>query len=181
MDDVTIRWARPGLSDSDRQRSLAALSPRELDRLTVERDPDGFLQGRLMLRDLAVELGVANPIVDATCPDCGGPHGAPRIRDSNLRVSLSRCAGAVVVAGTLGRGIGVDVELAGADAAGVGSIARWTTIEAVLKADGRGLRVDPDAVTIDGDIAWVRGSVIRYRILTGELDPGLEVRVAVEL
>ena len=168
------------MSDTDRQRALAGLSPRELDRLSAEGDKDAFLQGRLMLRDLARELGVPNPIIDATCPDCGGAHGAPVVRDSELRVTLSRCAEALVVAGTRGRGIGVDVELAGADVAGVGSIARWTSVEAVLKADGRGLRVDPDAVTIDGDVAEISGSVIRYRILTPELDPRLEVRIAVE-
>jgi len=178
---VTIRWARPALSDSDRQRALAALSPRELDRLTGEADRDTFLQGRLMLRDLAAELGEPRAVIDAICSDCGGPHGAPVVRDSELRVTLSRCAEAVVVAGMRGRAIGIDVELAGADAAGVGSIARWTSVEAVLKADGRGLRVDPDAVTIDGDIAEISGSVIRYRIETIELDPRLEVRIAIEL
>lgn len=40
---------------------------------------------------------------------------------------------------------------------------RWTQVEAVLKADGRGLRVDPEQVLISGCAALVDGPV-RYQL-----------------
>lgn len=40
---------------------------------------------------------------------------------------------------------------------------RWTQVEAVLKADGRGLRVDPEQVLISGSVARVDGPV-RYQL-----------------
>jgi phosphopantetheinyl transferase len=42
------------------------------------------------------------------------------------------------------------------------ALRRWTVIEAVLKADGRGLRVPPDAVRVGLLRAWLEGR--RYRV-----------------
>ncbi|PZQ91913.1 MAG: 4-phosphopantetheinyl transferase [Leifsonia xyli] len=154
-------------------------------------DPaERMLAGRMLLRRLAGEqLGLAPELVplEARCPDCGGPHGRPVVTGSELRVSLSRCAAGIVAVAVWGRDIGVDVEARADEAgrlaairevAGGGGLAHWTRVEAVLKADGRGLRVDPRTVGIvaDGDgilTATVADTGRRYRILEPALDPHL--------
>ena len=101
--------------------------------------------------------------VAQVCPDCGGDHGRPVVSETGRWVSLSRAGGLVAVAYSTAGPVGVDLEsrtaverhpvqgLAKADAT------EWTTKEAVLKADGRGLRVDPaELVVADGRLAgWV--------------------------
>lgn len=147
--------------------------------------------GRALLRRLAAEqLGIAPEDVplEQRCPDCGGPHGRPVIVGSELRVSLSRCAGGAVAVGAWGRAIGVDVEprelpAARSDAirtvAGGAGVAHWTRVEAVLKADGRGLRVDPRTVRIAGDVATIGDEPSRYRLIEPDVAPDLHVTVAV--
>jgi 4'-phosphopantetheinyl transferase len=164
-------------------------------------DPDasgaaGAEAGRALLRRLAAEqLGVAPGDVplEQRCPDCGGPHGRPVIAGSDLRVSLARCAGGAVAVAAWGADIGVDVEeraqsperLAAirevAGEQGRAGIARWTAVEAVLKADGRGLRVDPRLVRIDGDLATIGDGVARYRLHEPDAHPALQVTVALAL
>lgn len=117
---------------------------------------------RLMLADLGV------PEVTQKCRDCGGPHGQPTA--PNCFVSIAHAAGAVVVARSH-RPVGIDVEGANADPL-------WTRTEAVLKADGRGLRVDPDDVEWRGDRARVEGRGIHYRVIDLDVDPKLRVSVA---
>ena len=138
---------------------------------------DRFLLGRLLLRQATAELcGV--PIdavrVRAECPRCGEQHGRPSIEGVGgraLHASLSSTAGLVVAAvlpAELGTALGIDVEAAsvgrerraaidellppsGWPGAGVGAaspLRRWTRTEAVLKADGRGLRVEPRHVSV---------------------------------
>ena len=153
-DFILVRWQRPRL-DSTRQ-AVVMLSPDELTRVGDR----GFVQGRMLLRTLAGELLFLDPAavpLSATCPDCGGPHGQPRI--PGLTVSLSRCATAIVAVAALKGTVGIDVEplrgtaerdAAIADVAGGGGIRHWTSVEAALKADGRGLRVDPRGVTVTG-------------------------------
>ena len=111
-----------------------------------------------------------------------------------LHVSLSHCVGATVAAASWGSAVGVDVEREGhsperLDAietlTGQRSLRHWTRVEAVLKADGRGLRVDPDhvRVLVDGVRleAWVDGSATMYRLIDLELGAGVIGSVAVEL
>lgn len=169
------------------------LSAAERDRHdeTVEANRDGFLAGRLVLRGLAAQLLSVSPIdvpLVATCPDCGGPHGRPEILGSSLRVSLSHGAGVVVAAAVWGSAVGVDVEsavvspervLAIGELAGRASVQHWTRVEAVVKADGRGLRVDPSRVTVEGDRGWIDGSAERYELSEVDLAPGVRVSVAV--
>lgn len=153
-----------------------------------------FLAGRLLLRRFAAELlGVdaAGIEIVAACPDCGGEHGRPSVAGSDLYVSLSHSVQGVV-AGASWRGpIGVDLEsrpsAGAAEAVGVlsgrASVEHWTRVEAVLKADGRGLRVDPSQVTIeevDGRLeGGVLGSPTRYDVSEVQLAPGVRVSVAV--
>jgi 4'-phosphopantetheinyl transferase len=66
---------------------------------------------------------------------------------------------------------------------GLDALRLWTTIEAVLKADGRGLEVDPRRVGIDGP-AGMTGSTARVDggprfALLGIQSEGLVVTVAV--
>lgn len=149
--------------------------------------------GRALLRALAGELlGIAPqdvPLVQR-CPDCGGPHGRPVIEGSELRVSLSRCALGTVAAAVWGRALGVDVEPRRLPAerleairtiAGGEGVEHWTAVEAVLKADGRGLRVDPRRVRVAGTTAWIDGDPVRYALETPDLGPaaaGVQVTVA---
>jgi hypothetical protein len=106
--------------------------------------------------------------VDRRCPDCGAPdHGRPEASVSGVPVGagLARTSGVTVLA--VGPApLGVDVErpsrvaAAPLDVFSVGERDRatgdvpvsvhltacWAVKEAVLKRDGRGLRVDPSAV-----------------------------------
>ncbi|MBC7589835.1 MAG: hypothetical protein H7226_02170 [Salinibacterium sp.] len=184
-DFIHLRWLRPGLSASERALGLAILSPAEITRA----DSDSFVAGRMLLRTLAGEiLGIEAQAVplSATCPDCGGPHGQPRI--AGLAVSLSRCATAVVAVAALKGSVGVDVEprqgsaeraAAIMEVAGPGSIRaiqRWTSVEAALKADGRGLRLDPRNVGVTADRATLGDA--RYELWHPEPAPDLQVTVA---
>lgn len=126
--------------------------------------PDGMLRREVawsLLADLAgnpTDLRLRNP-----CPRCGGPHGPVVMAGTRLRGSVAyagRFAVAAVVFAPGLRGFGIDAEMRTdpvRDAAGWGGIpgpgARgtvrgWTRIEAALKADGRGLTVDPADVAV---------------------------------
>lgn len=178
----------------DRDRALRTASPRELERYAASAPVvgDSFLRARLMLRDLVGEVTGTPAIITATCPDCGGCHGQPTAQAAF--VSVSRCALALVVAVNTDRAVGIDVEpivppgdvaavAARLDAVaaltGVRSIEHWTSVEAVLKADGRGLRLDPRHVVVDGGIATL--GVVRYCVRAHPIDPQLLVTTAVAL
>ena len=184
---IRLSWQRPGLDASQRSTAMAMLSPAELSRAELSRaGGDSIIQGRMLLRTLAGELLGLDPRavpLSATCADCGGPHGQPRI--PGLSVSLSHCATAVVAVATAEGHVGVDVEplegsteraAAIAEVAGVGGIRRWTSVEAVLKCDGRGLRVDPREVAVTESSAALGDG--RYQLWHPELAGDLQVTVA---
>ncbi|TQL47070.1 4'-phosphopantetheinyl transferase [Homoserinimonas aerilata] len=173
-------WARVDELAEHHDRALALLSPAERERydgtasLTAA---EGFLWGRMLLRELVgrlTDVPAASVAFDATCPDCGRQHGKPRLKKGDLAVSVSHSPGVVAVAAAWGAAVGVDVEprsgstrtadaitaVAGASA---DPLRHWTRIEAVLKADGRGLRVDPRTVAVARRHATVDG--VRYRLL----------------
>ncbi len=198
MTSAVLRWVRPHLNENARRQALAMISTAEFERFegTPAHQRDSFLAGRLVLRRLAAELTGLEPAevpLSATCPDCGGPHGRPVLVDSDLHLSLSHRNDAVVAAASWGQPVGVDVESPGstdslsaiAALTGEASIQRWMRIEAVLKADGRGLRVDPNAVSLEtvGDRLQgsVAGASTRYQLDEVELAPDLIVAVAVAL
>ncbi|GEK80685.1 4'-phosphopantetheinyl transferase family protein [Agrococcus baldri] len=155
------------------------------------------------LRTLVAELaGVddASVTIVRRCPDCGGPHGRPVVMDPpaarDIGVSLAHAGERHVVAAVHGARIGIDAERRDAaperlaalrallPAAGTDPLRRWTRIEAVLKADGRGLRVEPAAVVLeqraDGLVASVPGSGRRYRVHDLDLGAELVVSLAIE-
>lgn len=193
MTSFEWRAAAPAVPAGSRAAQLALLSPPERERhaALVPASADSFLVGRMLLRELAAELtGDPRPVITATCPDCGGPHGVPRLEGAAPRLSVSRCALAVVAVATWGA-IGVDIEpIAGAESrldaieklTGHRSLRHWTRVEAVLKADGRGLRVDPRQVLIEEVEGQLRGSVggnESYGIIEPAIDPRLRVSVAI--
>lgn len=168
MDGIRVEWRRVSTS--------------------LPRD-EGFLVGRDLIRSLVSAVTgepAGDVIVSATCPDCGGPHGRP-IVNGGVHVSLSRCTGFIVAAASAVGPIGVDVEPHHGDPGRVEAIAaltgerslrHWTRIEAVLKADGRGLRVDPSLVLVDGTEARVPDRPTRYRLSEPPVHPSLIVTTA---
>lgn len=112
-----------------------------------------------LLRSLLPDgVELSNP-----CPRCGGPHGPVTVSGAPMRASVSYAGGFAVVAvvpdGAVSA-LGVDAESEVdpvRDAAGLAgvlgkgspaSVRAWTRVEAALKADGRGLRVDPAGVRV---------------------------------
>ncbi len=190
---LVLAWAEPALDAAGRSAALARLSAPERERAELEPRAklDTFLVGRVLLREAASAasgVAVETLTVEATCPDCGGPHGAPRILGASVFVSLARCTSMVVAVASIRGQVGVDIEerteasparLAAIEAlTGEGSLRRWTRTEAILKADGRGLRVDPAELMFDGDVGWVRGSEARYSLSEPLLNRDVELSVA---
>jgi 4'-phosphopantetheinyl transferase len=172
---------------------MLSLAERHRYETTVAHRRDTFLTGRWMLRRLVSQLtGVAPAEVPLTaaCPDWGAEHGRPHLPGSRLHLSLTHGANVVVAAASWDKTVGVDVEPlvqpSGALAAigaltGDASLRRWTRVEAVLKADGRGLRVDPARVVFEGDIGRVVDAPERYRVSEVDLAPDVRASVAVAL
>ncbi len=149
-DDAAIRAAAAHLPASQARRARALTGARAA----------AFLTGRRLLARLAADLvpGVALEI-DTRCATCGEDHGRPLAVGAPLALSVAYAGPLVVAAAALqedARAVGVDVEREGGVAdlgdlvpAGAGGLAGWTRIEAVVKADGRGIRLDPGEVRID--------------------------------
>lgn len=147
----------------------------------------------------AAELGLAPSMLTLVqrCPDCGGAHGRPVVCDRagtpcpRLCASVSHTGGLTLVALARCSQLGVDVEERGSGSTrahqlgdllpGNGdALSRWTRLEAVLKADGRGLRVDPgDVVWGDGGEAAIRGEPGRF--VTRAVDAGSSFAAAIAI
>lgn len=111
---------------------------------------------RLLRELLPSGVALVNP-----CSRCGGPHGPVRVADASARVAVAYVDGVAVAAvADAGRGgFAIDAEAEAAAKAGPGldgvlgeradvRLRDWVRVEAALKADGRGLRVDPGAVAV---------------------------------
>lgn len=173
--DAVVWWARPdatsdALLTEDERARMRALRHAE--------DQAAFLSAHVLTRHLVAGVTGAQPervVLWATCDRCGGPHGAPRVTVDGVdgrHVTISRCREAVVVAVSSAR-IGVDVEALGRTRTGLAEAALsrtelelleqvpagerddvltrwWVRKEAVLKAIGTGLDVDPRIVEVAG-------------------------------
>lgn len=130
------------------------------------RSPDNHERGdTLLARTVASVFGVSpgDVVLSRLCPSCvSSSHGRPVVLGLGIRTpfaSLARADGLVVVAVSIGGPVGVDVERGDApDFCGFEQVALhereraktvldratvWTRKEALLKATGHGLSVDP--------------------------------------
>jgi 4'-phosphopantetheinyl transferase len=172
--EIVVRWSRP-LPEEDRfLRLLDDVERGRHEAYRLELDQRRFLTGRVLAKTLAAErLGVPVETVafDATCEDCGKPHGRPRVPGADLVLSISHSGELIGVAATDGVPVGLDVESASrrADAglieyalspaereavAGLSETERsaaffvyWTRKEAVMKATGKGLKIPLQSIT----------------------------------
>jgi 4'-phosphopantetheinyl transferase len=151
----------------------------ELERAAAYRRPEDrarFLVGCGLVRAVVARYAGVPPeavALDRSCPDCGRPHGKPRLRkpqEPALELSVSH-SGALVAVAFARSPVGVDVEELDerltADVSRVtlsagereeleranGARPRrflvyWTRKEAVSKAVGLGLRLPPDEVVV---------------------------------
>jgi len=174
------------LTDEERDRIARFLRPA---------DAASFAGGRVLVRLALAPLVGASPrelVFDTWCERHSSAHGKPRLVEptAELDFSLSR-AGARLVLAVSGAPVGVDVERLDRDVeAGVARIAFaederaeldavppdaragaflacWTRKEAVLKALGHGLAVDPKSVSV----TFLEGAEPRVRRLPDEFGP----------
>lgn len=172
--DCAIWWASPVPNDG---RFLSLLDEPERGRHSAYRreiDQRRFLTGRVLAKTvLGARLGVApeSVVFDATCEDCGKPHGKPRL--PGVEFSISHSGDRVGLAVTSAP-VGLDVETGDRkadeglisyalneteqraikdlpDAERANAFLRyWTRKEALMKATGKGLRIPLRSITLDG-------------------------------
>lgn len=159
-----------------------------------------FVVGRAAIRMLASEMldGALSPseiVVSAHCAVCGGPHGRPEAelrsaKGRRISLSIAHCASGVAVA-AMWRGIvGIDVEPADATTAALAAVSslippaarpagrnwepvqHWTRVEAALKADGRGLTLDPAEVRIASGDGAITATLPPVPVRPGEGSDG---------
>lgn len=111
-------------------------------------DRDAFVARRWFVREVVAAATGSGPevvSVQQRCARCGGPHGRPEVAVPGgppLFASWSSVGGLVVVA--------VDRSPVGVDVAVGEDRGDWVRLEAVLKATGLGLDVDPSLVHLAG-------------------------------
>ncbi|WP_158881727.1 4'-phosphopantetheinyl transferase family protein [Amycolatopsis anabasis] len=212
MIDCSVWWATPLPNES---RYLDLLDPLERGRHEAYRneiDKRRFLTGRTLAKTLAAErLGRVPGSIefDATCADCGKPHGPPRVPGASLALSISHSGDRIGVALTDGIPVGLDVETANRRAedslieyalnatefAALKDLPQeerartfftyWTRKEALMKATGRGLKIPLHSITLSGPgeparlVASADGALDPARTRLADLDPGDGYRAAV--
>ncbi len=174
---VSVVVREMGVTDSP--ADLALLDPGERARAERKRESASFVTGHALVRRVLGELLDLDPAglsFERRCTTCGSErHGKPNLVGiSGWSFSLSYTSGLAVVAAAEGVQVGVDVEdLTDADFEGFAGatlsrdevpafaglegrellVARarvWARKEAVLKATGHGLVVDPSEVLVTG-------------------------------
>lgn len=210
MIECGVWWALPLPAEP---RYLALLDPLEQDRYHAYRqeiDRRRFLTGRVLAKTVVGEfLGLPPDAMkfDATCDDCGKPHGRPRI--AGARFSISHSGDRIGLALTTDTPVGLDVETISrrlddslisyalneteqADLAGsVGEervrefLRYWTRKEALMKATGRGLKIPLTSMTLSGPgeparlVASADAALRPETTWLADLDPGEGYRAAV--
>lgn len=106
---ATVLAAIPGTTGY-----LSAPEQRRAASFRRDRDRDDFIAAHALVRVVAGALLGQRPAaltVVQTCPQCGGPHGVPRLRDRpEVHLSMSHAYGFVAAAASH-TPIGVDVEV----------------------------------------------------------------------
>ncbi len=166
---VVVEWRPTADGEAEAAGLLSISEQRRLSSYRVQADRDRFAVGAGLVRALAAsQLGRAphEVEIDRTCTHCGAAHGPPRVIGTDLRVSVSHAGRWVAVAATLGKAVGLDIEVADAltdryeELAAIVLAAdercapdrltiRWTQKEAVLKATGQGLLLALTGLVID--------------------------------
>jgi 4'-phosphopantetheinyl transferase len=155
-----------------------------------------FVLGRSLVAALVDELfpdATGWSLGTGVCGRCGERHGPVELAGVPAVAGVSYARGLVVAAlapsPSVGR-LGVDVELDAADTTRTRDLERllgrnrepvlrrWTRIEAVLKADGRGLLVEPGDVRLRGRSASIAGDRVRYQVAGVDGPPGYVVSLA---
>jgi 4'-phosphopantetheinyl transferase len=193
-EQVAVGWAAPS-QEWVRAPLRGAADARRVESFAPSRR-QAFLTGRALLGLLGRELfpGVNDWTPDTgPCPRCGAEHGPVEVHGVPAVASVAYTDGLVVAAlASTGSAIrlGVDVEVERPDpvrAADLGALLgvppaaalrRWTQVEAVLKATGHGLRVDPGLVRFHRDAARVDGDAATYRVLDVDGPPGFAISLA---
>ncbi|MFK4761787.1 hypothetical protein ACI3KS_12700 [Microbacterium sp. ZW T5_45] len=129
-----------------------------------------------VLQGLLEHAGAPTDAVTHECPTCGSSEHGP-LQASSGTVVLSLGHAGDLTAGVIARAeaaasVGIDVEALDAGRtpgtplqdltalfapAAPPTLREWTIIEAAVKADGRGLRIAPSDVVIDGARAHIPG------------------------
>jgi len=196
-----VWWARPAVATERLLAMLDDVERERYDKYRLEVDKLRFLTGRTLLRMIAGRrLGVEPERValDASCYDCGKPHGKPRVlAEGAPEMSVSHSGSLVALAVVDGPPVGIDVEQI--RTAEVGELARltfsdeeraafealadgerhgafftyWARKEAVVKATGRGMSIALSKLTMSAHDAPPR--VLASK--SSEVDPS-RVRMA---
>jgi 4'-phosphopantetheinyl transferase len=178
--DIHVWWARSADLRKKHEVLLDEVERGRHARLQRQGDRTRFALGCALVRLAASGyLGYHPGHVPLTrsCPECGEPHGKPRIVDgSGLELSVSHSGDRVVVALRRSKAVGVDVEqvttrlrepeklasfaLSPRELASlltlppeqwrIAFLSHWTQKEAVLKATGEGLRVPLKRLEVSG-------------------------------
>jgi 4'-phosphopantetheinyl transferase len=181
-DICDIYWVR---FDALRPWHTGLLSAEERGRRGAyrrEEDRDRFTLGAALLRTvIGIRSGVApeRVEVDRTCPQCGEPHGRPRVPQAAVEVSISHSGEVAGLALYSGAPVGLDVEAlrpidfsplldevcSPSERAAVRSVRDfytcWTRKESLLKATGVGLSVPMAELTLTPPLAAPR--LLAYR------------------
>jgi 4'-phosphopantetheinyl transferase len=170
-----VWWAHPATATSGLLNLLDDIEQSRYEGYRRDVDKQRFLTGRALIRGVAAaELGVSpkDVTIDASCFDCGKPHGKPKV--DGLEVSISHSGDWVALALTEVTPVGVDVEeVRDAEVDGLAGIAfspaeltifeqvpaadkkaafftYWSRKEAVVKATGKGMSVAMSKLTLSG-------------------------------
>jgi 4'-phosphopantetheinyl transferase len=205
-----VWWALPLTTEPRFLNLLDSLEQGRYQAYRQEIDKRRFLTGRVLAKTVVGELlGRAPDAVrfDATCDDCGKPHGRPTI--PGARFSISHSGERIGLAVTTDAPVGLDVETATRradeslisyalneteqrDLAGLGDEQRtreffryWTRKEALMKATGRGLKIPLQSITLSGPGEPARlvdsadAGLTPETTRLADLDPGEDYRAAV--
>jgi 4'-phosphopantetheinyl transferase len=181
---ASLAWAATSPGPVRTRPRLNDLSPQDQARAAsfgVDRRRE-FVVGRSLVSGLVGGLfpeASGWSVGTGVCARCGERHGAVEVTGVPAVAGVSYARGLVVAAVApsppAGR-VGIDVELDAADTTRTRDLERllgrsrepvlrrWTRIEAVLKADGRGLLVEPRDVRVRGTHASIAGDTSRYEL-----------------
>lgn len=194
-----LLWGSTSLSEEEQSLMEAALTSSERDRANYLSPAPSrkYVAGRYWARQLGAHMlqtDWTSVVPSAHCGECGMDHGAIQIEGSDLRITLSSSGNRLVVAGSFGHHIGVDIEHGRLEerreiAARSGilevSLAQWCEYEAVVKAVGVGIALSIDEVTVTNSdgcyTAHLTGFEGRYEIVPATEYEDVVLAVALSL